>query len=420
MEYSDYDGFPAPLTNGGVNENHVAVRDVWAPSRSELVDMTPTPQKGVQYSDLARLVMQRAKTAHDGVKLIGQLIAAHDHATYGGNTHLIADPNEAWVVWEFAGGKGLWAAERIGPDDVKVLYPGYITKFPVDFQHDSDFMGSPNIVSFAREKGWFKSSAKQMDLFKVYGDQDPSTHARTGGFKYMSQAQLEDATRAMAPVSEEDLIARVRDPRISEDESGYGEVVSLNSETDPDLIRMWVAPTSSVTAPFVPWWLGVQEVPPEYAQHRYMIKGAGSHFLNPKFANQEASDFAGRRFKQVLYYTCSKPGVYLPIVQKTLRGFEAQSRADLPWVEQSARTLIANNQRERARQLLTFYSTTRADNALTLGATLVDALHAHAELITGIQRPPAGAIINNQNEDGEPVNCLMKANPDAPRSENNP
>lgn len=29
MEYSDYEGFPAPLTNGGLSEKGIAVRDVW-------------------------------------------------------------------------------------------------------------------------------------------------------------------------------------------------------------------------------------------------------------------------------------------------------------------------------------------------------------------------------------------------------
>lgn len=29
MEYSDYEGFPAPLTNGGLSERGIAVRDVW-------------------------------------------------------------------------------------------------------------------------------------------------------------------------------------------------------------------------------------------------------------------------------------------------------------------------------------------------------------------------------------------------------
>jgi hypothetical protein len=86
----------------------------------------------------------------------------------------------------------------------------------------------------------------------------------------MSQAALEDATRAMAPITGKDLIERVREYRNSDDEVGYGQVVSLHADMDPDLIRIWVAPTSSVTAPFNPWWLGVKSVPPEYGLHRYL------------------------------------------------------------------------------------------------------------------------------------------------------
>ena len=44
MNYSEYEGFPQPLTNGGLNEHNVAGRDVWSPSRPELVAMTPNPQ----------------------------------------------------------------------------------------------------------------------------------------------------------------------------------------------------------------------------------------------------------------------------------------------------------------------------------------------------------------------------------------
>src|SRR5690242_8791875 len=126
MEYSDYEGFPAPLTNGGLNEKGVAVRDVWAQNRDDLIAMTPNPQTGLQYSDLARVVMERASTAREGVEIIGQLIAEYGYADYGGNSHLIADHNEGWVVWEMSGGHKLWAAERLGPDEVRVLYPGYI------------------------------------------------------------------------------------------------------------------------------------------------------------------------------------------------------------------------------------------------------------------------------------------------------
>src|SRR6056297_3306139 len=108
VSYSYYLGVPAPLTNGGLNECGVAVRDIWSTSRAELIAMTPKDQTGPNYSDLARIVVERARTAREGVELIGTLIATHGYSTYGGNSHMIADPDEAWVVIEFAGGKGLW------------------------------------------------------------------------------------------------------------------------------------------------------------------------------------------------------------------------------------------------------------------------------------------------------------------------
>ncbi|MEM7292352.1 MAG: C69 family dipeptidase, partial [Pseudomonadota bacterium] len=112
VSYSYYMGVPAPLTNGGLNECGVAIRDVWSPSRAELVALTPTNQRGLNYSDLARVALERATSARHAVTLIGDLIAEHGEATYGGNSHLFADPEEAWVVIQFAGGSGLWAAER--------------------------------------------------------------------------------------------------------------------------------------------------------------------------------------------------------------------------------------------------------------------------------------------------------------------
>ena len=132
VSYSHYKGVPAPLTNGGLNEHGVAVRDIWSPSRAELIACTPHDQTGPNYSDLARIVIERARTALEGVELIGQLIAAYGYSTYGGNSHIIADGNEAWVVIEFAGGVGLWVAERLGPDSIRASRPGYIGEIPVD------------------------------------------------------------------------------------------------------------------------------------------------------------------------------------------------------------------------------------------------------------------------------------------------
>ncbi|KAK8046844.1 hypothetical protein PG996_014908 [Apiospora saccharicola] len=421
MEYSDFEGFPAPLTNGGVNERGIAIRDVWADSRDDLYDMTPIPQTGLQYSDLARIVLERASTAREGVEIIGQLIGEYGEATYGGNSHLIADKDEGWVVWEFAGGQKLWAAERLRSDEVRVLYPGYIEDFPVDFKESRDYMGSDHIVDFAVERGWWDpKSGKPFNIFETYGKQGDNYTARDGGFKYMSQAQLEDVTRAMAPVTEKDLMARVRDPRISDDEAGYGQVVSIYPDLDPDLIRIWNAPTGSVAAPFLPTWLGVDAVLPEYGQHRYLTTGASSSFLNPDFELQEASAFAGRLFKRVLYYMCSAPTVFHPLVTDMLVAFENQTLADLSssgnsdgWVEGGARVLIEKGQRAAAKKLLQFYAHTRARDALGLGRTMTNALDAYIKL-TGGWKDPTGAQINDAGEGAETVNCLVGFDPDQP------
>ncbi|TIC96178.1 putative dipeptidase B [Colletotrichum higginsianum] len=414
MEYSDFEGFPAPLTNGGLNENGVTVRDVWAQNREELVSMTPTPQRGVQYSDLARIVMERARTAREGVEIIGDLMNRYGEATYGGNTHLVADKDEGWVVWEMAGGQKLWAAERLGTDEVRVLYPGYIEDFPTDFAASPDHMASDNIVSFAVEQGWWDpDGGAPFNIFDAYGEKGDNLTARDGGFKFMSQAALEEATRAMAPLTEEKLMERVRDRRIADDEAGYGQVVSLKAGVDADLLRVWNAPATSVSSPFVPWWLGVGGVPPEFGEHRYLTTGASASFLNPDYQLQEASVFAGRVFKRVLYYMCSAPDAYLPVVTQMLTGFENQSRSDIDWVETGARVLIENGEREAARSLLTYYSHSRAAKALDLGRTINDALDGHVKL-TGQWRSPVGSEINDAGEGAETVNCLVGYDPDQP------
>ncbi|KAK4619349.1 hypothetical protein CLAFUW4_11000 [Fulvia fulva] len=417
MEYSDFEGFPAPLTNGGLNEKGVAVRDVWAETRTELWDMTPTPQLGLQYSDLARVVMERASNAREGVEILGDLIAKYGYADYGGNSHLIADKDEGWVVWQFAGGQKLWAAESLRSDEVRVLYPGYIEDFPTNYDTNAtaaeDFLGSPNLVSFAVEQGWWSpNSTDPFNIFKVYGLQGNYT-ARDGGFKYMSQAALEEATLAMVPVTEQDLIERFRDYRISDDEAGYGQVLSLNNHTDPDLFRLWIAPTSSVTAPFNPWWLGVNSIPPEYAEHRYLTTGASSSFLNTDYQFQEATHFAGLIFKQILYNTCTQPSHFLPYVQEILHGLENASLSNVALYERAAQLFINAGDREGAKQLLTTYSHSRAEASLQAGRSLVDALDSYIKL-TGRYKAPVGSEINDAGEGAETVNCLVGADPDQP------
>ena len=152
VSYSYYLGAPSPLTNGGLNEHGVAVRDVWSKSRKELIIMTPKNQTGPNYSDLARIVLERAKSARDAVKIVSNLIKKYGESTYGGNSHIFADSNEAWVMIQFAGGAGLWAAERLGPNSIRASRPGYIENIPIKEKHNPNFLYSDNLIQFCKKK----------------------------------------------------------------------------------------------------------------------------------------------------------------------------------------------------------------------------------------------------------------------------
>ena len=152
VRYTEYKGFAPPLENGGINEHQVSVVDVWWPSRPELADLTPAGQKGLTYSDEARVAMERAKTAKEAARIIGEMVEKFGHATYGGNSHFAADPNEGWFIEEFAGGQGLWVAQRLGPDDFKVIRPGWITEIPHELPRKSEFHGFGQSGFFCRGK----------------------------------------------------------------------------------------------------------------------------------------------------------------------------------------------------------------------------------------------------------------------------
>lgn len=378
MNYSEYLGFPPPLTNGGLNENNVAGRDVWSPSREELVAMTPNPQSGPQYSDLSRIAMERARTAREAVEVIGALIDEHGYSTYGGNSHMFADENEGWVFLNFAGGQGLWIAERLGPDDVRMSYPGYIEDIPLDFQGSGDYLGSENFISFAVEQGWFDPEGNEaFNVSRVYGN-NPERSPRS---------DMERELRAAAPIDLRKMMNAVRDPRISKDTTGYGQVAQLKDNGRPEMNVLWVAPTQSVTAPFIPYRIAVQEIAPQFGKHRYLTKGEARKFLTSDWQIQEATEFAGRTFKRLLYYACDHPEKFYPEVNEALTAFENRLMSEQESVSATANELFAAGKEGLAKEYLTNYSWQSGQDALRLGNALLASIEARTYELYGWRSP---------------------------------
>ncbi|MCI0538455.1 MAG: C69 family dipeptidase [Verrucomicrobiales bacterium] len=400
MNYSSFAGFPKPLSNGGLNEHHVAGRDIWSPSREELRRMTPNPQRGLNYSDLSRIAMERARTAREAVRIIGDLMNQHGYATYGGNSHLFADADEGWIVINFAGGKGLWVAQRLGPDDIRVSRPGYIGEIPADFQNHPDFMGSTNLIQFAIDQGWYDSaSGEPFNVNKIYGDgqmQSPVV-ARTGErlrplqedfFSSRKIAWMEERLRAKAgKITLQDVIAAVRDPKVTGDSAGYGQVAHLRKGVHPELGMLWVAAASSLTAPFIPYRMGVADVPPEFKWHRNLSEGEADRFMDPELQGLESTRYAFREFKRLFYLVKEHEEKFLPEVTEALEAFESRLIGQQSIVEQTALTLYKADQPELARQYLTYHSQTEAMNGLRLGQTLAESIEARTKVLYGIRQP---------------------------------
>lgn len=396
VNYSHYLGAPAPLTNGGVNQHGVAVRDVWSPSRPELVAMTPPDQSGPNYSDLSRIVLERARTAREGVEIIGALIAEHGHCSYGGNSHLIADAQEGWVVIEFAGGRDLWVAQRLGPRSIRASRPGYIGTIPQ--RSGKEVLFPQHFIGTAIELGWHSPGAT-FDVNRIFGD---------GCGRRPGVVWIEDqvARRANRPggLTLDDLIWAVSSPRLTGDSAGYGQVVPLEAEYPEMLRMMWHAPVGPVTAPLVPVFLGIDRVPPEYDRHRYLGRGESARFvdrvhevtgadaISPVPQGTVSTRSAMAVFKRLMHLVFQGGEPWIDELSAHWRAVERRMAAELNDVRRSAEILLEAGAPELARRLLTEHVETRLLRVLSEAEALAAAYEARLRAGLGLNMTAAPRV----------------------------
>jgi dipeptidase len=392
VSYTYYKGVPPPITNGGLNEYGVAIRDVWSPSRAELIAITNANQTGPNYSDLARLILERAKTARQAVQLIGELIAQYGESTYGGNSHLIADSDEAWVVIQFAGSQGLWAAERLGASSIRASRPGYILNIPVGEPDHEDFLYSDNLVSFAIQQGWYVPG-EPFNVNAIYGD----NKGRWEGVQWIEGEMIKRSERS-TKIGIVDVMWAIRTTKLTGDTAGYGQVVPLLADIAPELRVLWHAHIGALAAPFLPTYMGVTNVPEEFRQHRYLSIGESSRFLDARHFDQgepesrsrvpqaiESTRSATAIFKRLLYLLVQHGDEFLPEVTDCWEKLEADLISQQGAIVRIAQILLDQPELELAQKYLTYYNNTEFMKALQLGEILAASMEARTRLKYGIK-----------------------------------
>ena len=153
-------------TVGNMNEHQLIIAETTWGGREGLSD----PAGIMDYGSLIYVTLQRAKTAREAIETIVELANTYGYPS-SGETFSIADTEEAWImdlVGKGADDKGIvWVARRI-PDGYICAHANQarITTFPLD--DPESCLYAPDVISFAREKGWFDGEDAEFSFRDAY------------------------------------------------------------------------------------------------------------------------------------------------------------------------------------------------------------------------------------------------------------
>ncbi|MBQ4034289.1 MAG: C69 family dipeptidase [Paludibacteraceae bacterium] len=159
---------------GNMNEYQVCITESTFGGREELVDTTGV----LDYGNLIYITLQRSKTAEEAIRVMTDLVAEYGYRSKG-ETFSIADPNNVWILEMIGKGpdvKGaVWVARRV-PDDCVCAHANHsrITTFPLNDRANCRF--SKDVISFAREKGYFKGRNAEFSFSDAYDPLSFSAH----------------------------------------------------------------------------------------------------------------------------------------------------------------------------------------------------------------------------------------------------
>lgn len=216
---------------GLMNEHQLTIHETTWGGREELTD---TLTGLIDYGSLMYVTLQRARTAREAIGVMTKLVEDYGYASEG-ESFTIADPNEVWIMDMIGKGPGrkgaVWVAVRI-PDDCISGHANQsrIRQFPL---HDKEnCLYSPDVISLAREKGYFKGADEDFSFSEAYAPADYGAmrycEARVWSFfnrwaaedmmPYLSYAKGEDAGKPMPlyvkparPLKLEDIRDMMRD-----------------------------------------------------------------------------------------------------------------------------------------------------------------------------------------------------------------
>ena len=155
---------------GNMNEHQLIIAETTYGGRPELED----PKGIMDYGSLIYVALERTKTAREAIKVIVDLANTYGYYS-SGESFSIADTEEVWVMDLIGKGpnnKGIvWVARRV-PDGYICAHANQarISTFPLN--DPENCMYAPDVISFAREMGYFEGEDKDFSFCDAYAPLD--------------------------------------------------------------------------------------------------------------------------------------------------------------------------------------------------------------------------------------------------------
>jgi dipeptidase len=296
-----------------LNEYGVAIASNQCRSKEDQGELT---EGGISFY-LRRLMIERAKTSREAVKIGGALIEKWGYS-YSGRTYLIADKNEGWMMSVVKGKH--WVAQRI-PDDHVAIIPNYYTIQEIDLRDTANFMGSDDIITYAIERGWFDpDKGKRFNFREAYADTetrygiwniprhvDAINHFAAKKFSYsydlpfsfkpqkaltlsaimdVMDSHGEGTQFEVPPNYEKGNPHKTVIKRVCSEGNQYGMIAQLRDDLpDPVAHVLWLAPKRPCLQPFIPWYIGIDSIPELYSRGE-PLKCLENHFSEDQIKAQ--------------------------------------------------------------------------------------------------------------------------------------
>ncbi len=155
---------------GNMNEHQLTIGETTFGGRPELVDTTGV----MDYGSLIYIALQRSRNARQAIKVMTDLVQEYGYYS-SGESFTIADPNEVWIMEMIGKGPGVrgavWVAVRV-PDDCIAAHANQSRIHQFDMNDKENCLYSSDVISFAREKGYFSGVNKEFSFADAYAPLD--------------------------------------------------------------------------------------------------------------------------------------------------------------------------------------------------------------------------------------------------------